>query len=69
VSKDLHQHKHKSFIEIGEIYFWTTTINKWQRLLQSDEFKGFKRRVLRLKKWFVRTRTGAIVDLDKERKP
>ncbi len=29
----------KSFIEIGEIYFWTATINKWQRLLQSDTYK------------------------------
>ena len=29
----------KSFIEIGEIYFWTATINKWQRLLQSDAYK------------------------------
>ena len=29
----------KSFIEIGEIYFWTATINNWQRLLQSDVYK------------------------------
>jgi hypothetical protein len=66
MSKDLDQHKRKSYIEIGEIYFWTATINKWQLLLQSDEFKGFKRRVLRLKKWFVGTRTGAIGLVGKE---
>lgn len=26
-------------MEIGEIYFWTATINKWQRLLAKDEYK------------------------------
>lgn len=29
----------KSHIDKGEIYFWTATINKWQRLLQQDEYK------------------------------
>jgi hypothetical protein len=29
----------KSFIDFGPIYFWTATINGWQRLLQPDSFK------------------------------
>lgn len=29
----------KSHIDKGEIYFWTATINKWQRLLQHNEYK------------------------------
>ncbi len=33
------EYKRKSFIELGEIFFWTATINKWQRLLQSDSYK------------------------------
>lgn len=28
-----------SFMEVGQIYFWTATINKWQKLLQENEFK------------------------------
>jgi putative transposase len=32
-------YKRKSHIEIGSIYFWTATINKWQRLLEPDGFK------------------------------
>jgi putative transposase len=31
--------KRKSFMEIGEIYFWTATINNWQHLLQPDVYK------------------------------
>jgi REP element-mobilizing transposase RayT len=31
--------KRKSYIELGEIYFWTATINNWQRLLQADRYK------------------------------
>ncbi len=31
--------KRNSFIEPGLIYFWTATINKWQRLLQNDLYK------------------------------
>lgn len=26
-------------MEIGEIFFWTATINKWQRLLMEDRYK------------------------------
>ena len=29
------QHR-KSYTSIGEIYFWTATIHKWQHLLESD---------------------------------
>ena len=32
------QHR-KSYLEIGKIYFWTATINKWQNLLFENEFK------------------------------
>ncbi|GGH02472.1 transposase [Pedobacter zeae] len=31
--------RRKNYIEIGQIYFWTATINKWQKLLEKDEFK------------------------------
>ena len=34
------EQKRKSFIELGEIYFWTATINKWQPLLQRDDYKN-----------------------------
>jgi REP element-mobilizing transposase RayT len=34
------KHIRKSHIQKGEIYFWTATINKWQHLLQTDEFKN-----------------------------
>ena len=26
-------------MEIGEIFFWTATINQWQKLLQTDQYK------------------------------
>ena len=32
-------YKRKSYLAIGEIYFWTATINNWQRLLQADSYK------------------------------
>jgi REP element-mobilizing transposase RayT len=31
----------KSFIQPGNIYFWTATINNWQKLLWADEPKRF----------------------------
>ena len=34
----LNSHR-KSHIEIGEAYFWTATINKWQKLLWEDRYK------------------------------
>jgi putative transposase len=39
MDKSLFQQKRKSHIEKGEIYFWTATINQWQRLLENDEYK------------------------------
>jgi putative transposase len=39
IKKGRTEHKRKSYIEIGEIYFWTATINNWQQLLQRDEYK------------------------------
>ena len=34
-----HSDKRKSYIEIGEMYFWTATINNWNHLLKEDKFK------------------------------
>ena len=39
MDKSIFEYERKSYIEIGEIYFWTATINKWQKLLQSDLYK------------------------------
>ncbi len=39
MDKDIFELKRKSHIEIGEIYFRTATINKWQHLLKTDEYK------------------------------
>jgi len=36
---NLFEYKRKSHIEIGKIYFFTATINKWQRLLLNDDYK------------------------------
>ncbi len=33
------KYNRKSFVQIGEIYFWTATINKWQLILKDDNFK------------------------------
>jgi len=35
----LFEQKRKSYIQIGEIYFWTATINSWMKLLDKDQFK------------------------------
>jgi REP element-mobilizing transposase RayT len=37
--KEMFEYKRKSYLKTGEIYFWTATINKWQRLLQKALFK------------------------------
>lgn len=29
----------KSHIDIGRLYFWTATINNWNKLLEEDELK------------------------------
>lgn len=36
---DIFEYKRKSYIEIGEVFFWTATINQWQKLLLQDEYK------------------------------
>ncbi len=33
-------YERKSHIQLGKIYFWTATINKWQKLLLTDEYKN-----------------------------
>ena len=40
MDKSLLKPQRKSHIDKGEIYFWTATINQWQRLLQEDEYKN-----------------------------
>jgi REP element-mobilizing transposase RayT len=39
MDKSLLEYKRKSFIELGEIYFWTATINNWYKLLLQDSYK------------------------------
>ena len=39
MTKQSSDYKRISHIEKEEIYFYTATINKWQRLLQDDKFK------------------------------
>jgi putative transposase len=39
MDRSLFPPKRKSHIDRGEIYFWTATINNWQRLLEKDEYK------------------------------
>lgn len=40
MDKNASQYTRKSYIQKGELYFWTATIYKWQWLLQRDEFKN-----------------------------
>ncbi len=40
MDESIFEYKRKSFIEKGEIYFWTATINKWQKLLLNDRYKN-----------------------------
>jgi REP element-mobilizing transposase RayT len=40
MNSSISDYKRKSFIEQGEIYFWTATINKWQYLLKGDAYKN-----------------------------
>ena len=40
MSQDLFATRRKSYMEIGEIFFWTATINNWQRLLMKDAYKN-----------------------------
>ena len=40
MDKSLLEYKRKSFIELGEIYFWTATINNWYKLLLPYSYKN-----------------------------
>lgn len=37
--EDFFAYRRKSYIEIGKVYFWTATINQWQKLLLEDRYK------------------------------
>jgi REP element-mobilizing transposase RayT len=39
MGEDILSYRRKSYIEIGEVFFWTATINQWQKLLLQDEYK------------------------------
>lgn len=39
MNSDFFTYRRKSYMELGQIYFWTATINKWQKLLQDDQYK------------------------------
>ena len=39
MSEGIFSYKRKSYIEIGEVFFWTATINQWQKLLLEDRYK------------------------------
>ena len=40
MKENLFKYIRKSFMELGQIYFWTATINKWQKLLHLDRYKA-----------------------------
>lgn len=40
MDESLFGHQRKSHIDQGEIYFWTATINGWQHLLETDDYKN-----------------------------
>src|SRR5690606_11173074 len=40
MEEDIFKYKRKSHIKIGEIYFWTATLNKWQCILSDDHYKN-----------------------------
>lgn len=37
--QDIFKHKRKSYMDIGEIFFFTATINSWMHLLGDDRYK------------------------------
>lgn len=39
MEEDIFKYRRKSYIEIGEVFFWTATINQWQKLLGEDIYK------------------------------
>ena len=40
MDKSIFKAKRKNYIALGEIFFWTATINKWQHLLWKDDYKN-----------------------------
>ncbi len=38
--KETNPYKRKSYIAMGKLYFFTATINKWQKLMQDDNYKN-----------------------------
>ena len=40
MDKSIFTVKRKSYIALGEIFFWTVTINMWQHLLWKDDYKN-----------------------------
>lgn len=39
MDKNIFIPERKNYIELGDIYFWTATINNWQRLLETEDYK------------------------------
>ena len=39
MSEGIFSYKRKSYIQIGEVFFWTATINQWQKLLLENRYK------------------------------
>ena len=39
MEEDIFKQKRKSYIEFGEVFFWTAFINQWQKLLWEDNYK------------------------------
>jgi len=37
MDKSIFTIKLKNYVALEEIFFWTATINKWQRLLKDDD--------------------------------
>ena len=40
MEKSIFTVRRKNYIALGEIFFWTATINKWQHLLWKDDYKN-----------------------------
>ena len=40
MDKNIFAVRRKNYIALGEIFFWTATINSWYHLLKEDRFKN-----------------------------
>ena len=40
MDKSFFEYKRKWYISIGEIFFWTATINQWKHLLKAYAYKA-----------------------------